>query len=358
MQRSVAFFLGANTPRGFVSLIPELAREPGLRLSALKTGPGCGKSTFLRGVAAWEEPVRTELFYCSADPDSLDGVLLHSRGIGVLDGTAPHPYDPPLPGVTGDYLAAPAFLDPAGLAEKQPLLAEKKAAGAACYTQAYRLLEAAALVRQRMRAMAAPMLPRAALLRRAEGIAGRELPRSLATGKPGVLRKRFLDAMTSTGPVFLADTVTALATKVYLLEDRFGLSDFMLELWRDRALALGLEVYACCDIRNPDTLQHLILPELGLAFVTEDSSRMPGFDAYRTVRVDACLPPRELAQHRGKLRLLHKLEASLLADAAEELAAARVLHREMEVLYRPHLNIPGLQAMQQEFFARYHPEQG
>ena len=59
MQQSVAFFLGANTPRGFVSLIPDLMREPGLRLSALKAGPGGGKSTFLRSVAQWVEPMRT-----------------------------------------------------------------------------------------------------------------------------------------------------------------------------------------------------------------------------------------------------------------------------------------------------------
>ena len=257
MQQSVAFFLGANTSRGFVSLIPDLAREPGLSLSALKAGPGCGKSTFLRSVAAWEEPLRTELFYCSADPASLDGVLLHSRGLGVLDGTAPHPYDPPLPGVTGDYIVAPAFLDPAGLVGKQPVLQEKKAAGAACYAQAYRLLEAAALVRQRMRAMMAPVMPHAALLRRAEGIAARELPRRGEAGKTGVLRRRFLDGVTADGPVFLADTVTALAGKIYRLEDRFGFASGMLELWRDRALALGLEVYACFDVLDPHRLQHL-----------------------------------------------------------------------------------------------------
>lgn len=355
MQRSVAFFLGANTPRGFVSLIPDLMREPGLRLSALKAGPGCGKSTFLRSVAQWEEPVRTELLYCSADPASLDGVLLHGRGIGVLDGTAPHPYDPVLPGVTGDYLAAPAFLDPTGLEAKQAALQEKKSAGADCYAQAYRLLEAAALVRQRCQALVAPLLPRNGLLRRAAGIAGRELPHGLESGKPGLLRTRFLDGMTADGPVFLADSVTALAGKIYRLEDRFGLASCMLELWRDRALELGLEVYACPDIHAPARLQHLILPELGLAFVTEDGTRMPETEVYRSIRVDACLPAQELAKHRGKLRLLHKLEKALLEDAAEELGTARTLHREMEALYRPHLDIPALQAMQRDFFDKNHP---
>lgn len=352
MSQQIAFFLGANTPRGFVSLFSDLAGEPGLRLSAIKSGPGCGKSTFLRSVAAWEEPVRTEHFLCSSDPDSLDGVLLHSRGMGVLDGTAPHVYDPPLPGVQGDYIAAPPFLDPDGLAVKRQALEERKTRSAACYAQAYRLLEAADLVQRRLRAVLEPLLPQKQLLRRAQGIAGRELPRSLRAGKPGILRKRFLDGMTPKGAMFLRDTVSALAQKVYLLEDRFQLSTCMLELWRDRALELGLEVYACLDIRDPQRLLHLILPELSLAFITEDGTRMPEYEPYRSIRVEAYLPADALRQHRGKLRLLTKLRDSLEEDATEQLQAAHALHDEMEALYRPHLDIPALEELQRGVFVR------
>ena len=352
MSHQIAFFLGANTPRGFMSLYPHLAGEPDLRISAVKSGPGCGKSTFLRSVAAWDEPVRRELFYCSSDPDSLDGVLLHSRGMAVLDGTAPHVYDPPFPGAQGDYIATPDFLDPAGLAEKRGELETLKARSGACYAQAYRLLEAAALVQKRMRAALEPHLPRRQLLRRAQGIAARELPRSIAAGKPGILRQRFLDGMTPKGPLFLQNTVQALAPKVYLLEDRFGLGSFMLELWRDRALELGLEVYACPDVHEPQRLLHLILPELSLAFITEDGSRMQDREAYRTIRVEAYLPAEILRQQRGKLRLLSKLRESLLEDVTAELAAAHAAHDAMEALYRPHLDLSALAQMQQQFFEK------
>lgn len=351
MSQQIAFFLGANTPQGFVSLYPRLAEEPGLRISAVKSGPGCGKSTFLRSVADWQEPVRTERFYCSSDPDSLDGVLLHSRGLAVLDGTAPHLYDPPFPGVQGDYIATPPFLNPAGLAEKRAALEGLKARSADCYAQAYRLLEAADLVHRRMQAMLEPLFPRQQLLRRAQGILSRELPRSMASGKPGILRRRFLDGMTPQGRRFLGDTVQALAQKVYLLEDRFGLSGFMPALWRDRALELGLEVYACMDPADPRRVLHLILPELSLAFVTEDGSRMPGQEAYRTIRAEAYLPADGMRQHRGKLRLLARLRDSLQEDAVAELAAAHALHDEMEALYRPHLDLAALEQMQQDFFA-------
>lgn len=349
MSQTIAFFLGANTPKGFVSLFPALEQEPGLRLSAIKSGPGCGKSTFLRSVGAWEEPERTEYFHCSSDPDSLDGVLLHSRRLAVLDGTAPHVYDPPLPGVQGDYIAAPPFLNPVGLEEKRPELETMKKGAADCYTQAYRLLEAAGLVQRRMQALLEPLLPKSQLQRRARGIAERELPRSMTAGQPGVLRKRFLDGMTPKGAMFLKDTVTTLAKKVYLLEDRFGLSGFMLELWRDRALELGLEVYACHDPQEPTRLLHLILPELSLAFVTEDGTRMSAYEPYRSIRVEAYLPADALRRHRGKLRLLTKLRDSLLEDAVEQLQAAHAIHDEIEALYRPHLDFAALNRLQQTF---------
>lgn len=350
MSKQIAFFLGANTSRGFVSLYPDLAKEPDLRLSAIKGGPGCGKSTFLRSVAAWEEPMRRELFFCSSDPESLDGVLLHSRALAVLDGTAPHGYDPPLPGARGEYLLWPSFLDPAGLAEKRRELETLNSDAAGHYAQAYRLLEAWALVQRRIRGQLEPLLPRAQLLRRAGGIAGRELPQRFASGSCSILRKRFLDGVTPRGPLFLADTVAALAQKVYLLEDRFGLASFMLALWRDRALELGLEVYACMDPREPDRLLHLLLPQLGLAFLTEDGNRLPAQEIYRRIRVDAYLPADALRQSRGKLRLLNRLQEAMLEDVREELSAAHGLHRRMEALYRPHLNIPALEELQQEFF--------
>lgn len=351
MSQRVRFFLGANTPQGFYSLFPQLMGEPKLECSAIKAGPGCGKSTFLRGVADWEEPVRTEEILCSSDPDSLDGVLLHSRCLAVVDGTAPHLCDPALPGVQGDYIAAPAFLDPHGLRRRRSQLEALKGQTAACYTQAYRQLQAAGLVRQRMESMLQPLLPQAQLLRRAAGIAGRELPQSMASGTSGVLRQRFLDGLTPEGPMFLRETVETLAQKVYLLEDRLGLSSFMLTFLRDRALELGLEVYACPDIWDPRRVLHLLIPALSLAFVTEDGTRMPDCEAYRTVRVEAYLPADALRKMRGKLRLLQKLQDSLIEDAVQQLKEARLLHGQMESVYRPHLDIAALDAMQQAFAA-------
>ena len=66
---SIQYFLGANSPTGFYSLYDQLLPpEQASAIYILKGGPGCGKSTLMRRVAALAqeagEPV--EYILCSS----------------------------------------------------------------------------------------------------------------------------------------------------------------------------------------------------------------------------------------------------------------------------------------------------
>ena len=83
-------FLGANTPDGFVHYFDKLKEMYNLKnLYILKGTPGCGKSTFMKKFASAFDSSKI-YFYCSADPNSLDGVVLEDLGVAIVDGTAPH----------------------------------------------------------------------------------------------------------------------------------------------------------------------------------------------------------------------------------------------------------------------------
>lgn len=58
----------------------------------LKGGPGVGKNTFMREVGRAMEQAgrRWSTWWCSGDPDSLDGVVLPEIRCAVVDGTSPH----------------------------------------------------------------------------------------------------------------------------------------------------------------------------------------------------------------------------------------------------------------------------
>ena len=117
-MHSIHFFAGANTAHGFYSCFDHIlpARER-KRMYFIKGGPGVGKSTLMRRVAQTAEEKGLDVLYyhCSSDPDSLDGICLPARGMGMMDGTAPHVYDPAVPGARDTLLSLGNHLDEAAL---------------------------------------------------------------------------------------------------------------------------------------------------------------------------------------------------------------------------------------------------
>lgn len=102
------YFSGSNSGEGFHNyfdgVVPAWARLT--RYFMIKGGPGVGKSTLMKRVAAKAEEAGEEVerFYCSGDPDSLDAVRLVKRGIVFADATSPHAMDPQFPGAVEEIV--------------------------------------------------------------------------------------------------------------------------------------------------------------------------------------------------------------------------------------------------------------
>ena len=102
------YFSGSNSGEGFHNyfdgVVPVWERLT--RYFMIKGGPGVGKSTLMKRVAAKAEEAgeEVELFYCSGDPESLDAVRLVKRGIVFADATSPHTMDPQLPGAVEEIV--------------------------------------------------------------------------------------------------------------------------------------------------------------------------------------------------------------------------------------------------------------
>ena len=94
------FFLGGNTGRGFAGYYTD-ERERADRVFLIKGGPGTGKSSLMKkiGKKCAERGLDHELWYCSGDPSSLDGVLIKELGVLVTDATVPHATEARLPGL-------------------------------------------------------------------------------------------------------------------------------------------------------------------------------------------------------------------------------------------------------------------
>ena len=92
------YFLGNNTAFGFKGNYEQELKDV-KKAVLLKGGPGTGKSSMLKKLAAEAKSrgMDTELWFCSGDPDSLDGVYIKQLDVAVVDATAPHATGADLP---------------------------------------------------------------------------------------------------------------------------------------------------------------------------------------------------------------------------------------------------------------------
>src|SRR5699024_9104345 len=85
---------GTNTADGVVNVASELM-NPISKRYILKGRAGTGKSVFMKRVAkaCEQRGLDVELYHCSFDPSSIDMVLVRDY-FCVMDGTAPHEFEP------------------------------------------------------------------------------------------------------------------------------------------------------------------------------------------------------------------------------------------------------------------------
>ena len=97
------YFAAANGFSGFRSYFGEIFKsEKFKQVYVLKGGPGTGKSSLMKRIAdtALKREIDHDKIFCSSDPSSLDGVIVHtdSGDYALIDGTAPHERDAIIPG--------------------------------------------------------------------------------------------------------------------------------------------------------------------------------------------------------------------------------------------------------------------
>ena len=85
------YFLGNNSGYGFFNLYENELKSTN-KTVLLKGGSGTGKSSLLKKIAKKAKAMGLdyELWFCSGDPQSLDGIYLKDKKAAVVDATAPH----------------------------------------------------------------------------------------------------------------------------------------------------------------------------------------------------------------------------------------------------------------------------
>ncbi|MCL2367474.1 MAG: hypothetical protein FWC72_00615 [Oscillospiraceae bacterium] len=340
------FFLGANAPTGFYSLYDQLV-DPHTdeALYILKGGPGSGKSSFLKTITKGlqDAGLAVEQIHCTAEPDSLDAIYIPALKTAYADGTSPHILEPAYMAVMDQYINLGIFYDTAALRPYKTEVIDKTRAYQTRYARAYDCLAAAKGV---IGDLAAPLVDEntvAAVQKRTRGIIAREIGKK-RRGQ-GKITYRFLTALTHRGYVTRFDTVEALATRVYHLDNNFGLAHHMLSDLVKAATDAGLDCVLCPSPMDPEVYEHLLIPALDLAFVSSNHEISYTGPAYRHIRLDAMVDRECLKNHRARIRFSKKVFALLISEVVTTLTEAKELYDEIEQLYNPHVDWDGVYAL-------------
>lgn len=328
----VRFFLGANTPTGFVGFQQELYdATDGWRAYLIKSGPGTGKSTLMRVLyekltACGEE---AEVLCCSSDPTSLDGVVFPRKKLCVLDATAPHIVEPQYWGAVEQIVPLSVCADERLLHSKAAEIRTVTLENAALHRRCRRYIAAAASLLADNAHIEEQVMDREKIRQVAARIARREWEPSTA---PGRETHRFLSAVTPEGILTFYDTLSSLCPRIYTVLDEYGAAArLLLEELRRQALADGQSVISCpCPLQPEAGAEHLIFPELGLGFTTSNSFHEADFPAYRRIHAARFTDAEALRLKRQRLSFNRRAAKELLDTAVTLSAQAKAVHDRME----------------------------
>lgn len=333
----IRFFLGSNSPQGFVSRFDQLDDgDKEWHTFLIKGGPGCGKSSFMKNVAAVFEHrcPKMELICCSSDPDSLDAVILPEWKVSIVDATAPHVLEPKFPAMFETILSFGDYLDPMRLKVHADTIRALDQHMSKNYEQAIDCLAAAKSFVNDSSRIALSCLNLEKLAAYAKHFACKNFPRR--TGRRGHEQVRFLSAINAKGVTSFFQTAQTLCPHLCFISDDCGAAaSLFLSALRSHALENGQNVISCyCPLSPHSKIDHLLLPDIGLAFLTENRFHdLSGLLPDRRIHAKRFMDTEALRRHKKRLSFNQKAAAQMVHQASAVLAENKELHDEMESIY-------------------------
>ena len=324
------YFAAINSGHGFVSFFEDIFFGEGIsRRYIIKGGPGTGKSSFMKRVAAKAEGqgMSVEYYYCSSDTDSLDGLVIGGR-IALLDGTAPHSFDAILPGACDEIVNLGEFWDSEKLgecSEKIGLLGEKKRKA---YSLAYTYLSAAQKSGEAMKELTEYVL----MIHKLKSAVHREFIKiGMDIREKGRITPRQCVGFGTRG-IRHFDTLETLAEQRVYVDDFYGAAAaFMRELC-DVAEKCGVEAWVSYDTLNAQTPTEIYFPERKKYFTIMNDKNI-SLSHNKIIITQRFVDNQALVGIRRLYRESERARDTLKALAAEALADAGKAHGELEEIY-------------------------
>lgn len=332
---------GSNTSVGFYSyfdyiLDPKEARK----IYYFKGGPGVGKSYMMKkiGHQVVDMGIDVEFHHCAADPESVDAIVIPSIKVAIIDGTAPHMIDPKYPGVTGSLYNLGEFLNEEGLGENKDNIIKAMEDNKNIYIRVYKYLAAAKLIHDDIEWINGYAMDFNKVNKVTNQLIDKYLNRIDDKNRFGKVRRLFGSSYTLKGRVDHTDTFIDVVEKIiYIKGDEGTGKSTLLQKLSTTALNKGYNVEVYHEPLDPQNIESIIIPEIGLAFTTNSK-----FANKESLDLDIYKDKVKIKKYKEELEHSKKLFNKLLNDVFDNLNKTNNVHNKIEKYYAPNIFYQGL----------------
>ena len=315
------YFAAANGYNGFRSYFGEIFKsEKFKRIYVLKGGPGTGKSSLMKRIAkeSLKHGANHDKIYCSSDPRSLDGVIVHTQSgdCAIIDGTAPHERDAIIPGAIDTIINIGDNFNNAILRERRNEILRHTKDKKDAYINAYTLLKSAGAIAERINRI----LKESLLIKEAEALAESLLHDVEADDSKSSIA--LIHAFCKDGKCQVDNF--SYPQKRVKIDGSYGEEYIFLNIIRDKSRQNPLSIsYDPLDEKSPDGLL------VGDTFFY--ASETPSSRCINTADLLIDFP-------REMISALHRMRATLLSEAQMHFNSASKSHFMLESLYSDAVN--------------------
>ncbi|HEX6923596.1 MAG TPA: PRK06851 family protein, partial [Bacillales bacterium] len=296
-----------------------------------------------------------EFLHCSSDNGSLDGVIVPSLKVGIVDGTAPHIVDPKYPGAVDRIVNLGDFRNDSLLLQHKEEIKKLTDSIAESFTNAYTTFAEAKSAHDDLEDIYLGAMDFQKADQVTASLIEKIFPDTLESDSNPVSKHLFFGAATPKGPVDYIDNLTDGLKKRYIVKGRAGSgkSTMMKKIGR-HAEDLGLNVqYFNCAF-DPESLDMVIIPSLETAVLDGTAPHVIDPSRPNDEVVDMfelCINTRVEVDQAEDLKEAETPYKYLMQKGTNRLMEAKQKHDELEEYYVQAMDFEAVQRKRDEIIS-------
>ncbi len=352
------YFPGGNTPEGFYSYYSYIiGQKEADSIICIKGGPGTGKSSFMKAIADYfiDKGEDVAYFWCSSDPDSLDGILLKDRRIAFIDGTSPHITDPLNPGAVDCVLNLGDYWDEEKLRDCKDGIMNSNSIIKMWFSFAYDYLRSAVSLRSSLQRVYENAVIPGEIYKFTDDIVKKVFGVKPILLTVGHRKKYFATAITSSGLISHMDSLTKPFETLFLLNAPTGFStDRILRILSENAVHRGYSVEEFyCPMDPENTMEHLLIPEMKTGFITLNAYHdMECRTHGKIIEMREFIDWNKIEKYASLICDIEEKSSKLIDMAVNCLKEAKREHDVLEGYYIPNMNFEKIGKLADEWIAK------